>query len=83
MEEALPKPRPEEIRDEVAFVKQMIDRGDFQELHEMIKYWKALKSFGVFAGMVRRVIIGAAIILASLAAINESVREGVKKWLGF
>lgn len=71
-----------EFQDEVAMVKQMIDRGDFKELHEMIQYWKALKSFGVFAGMVRRIAIGTAAFLVALAAISDSVREGVKRWLG-
>jgi len=82
MEEAM-KPRPEETVEEIALVRRMIDQGDFEELHEMVRYWRALKSFGVFAGVIRRIVIGAAAFLVALAAVNESVREGVKKWLGF
>lgn len=83
MEEAVMKPRPEEVLEEVALVRRMIDRGDFEDLHEMVKFWRAVKSFGIFAGAVRRVVIGAAALLLALATVNESVREGVKKWLGF
>lgn len=76
----------EEVNDEIAYIKHMIDAGDFTEIHEMIKYWKAVKSFGVFAGMIRRLVIGAAAFIAAISAIAlsfDSAREGVKKWLGF
>lgn len=83
MEEAMTKPRSEEVAEEIALVRRMIDRGDFEELHEMVKYWKAVKSFGVFSGVIRRIVIGAAMLIGAAAVVNEAVREGIKKWLGF
>ena len=79
-------PSPQEVTDEVAYIKHMIDVGDFDEIHEMIKYWKAVKSLGLAAGLIRRLVIGTAAFLAAVAAIAlsfDSAREGVKKWLGF
>jgi len=69
--------------DEIEYIRRMIDRGDLQEIHEMVKFWRSVKVLGAFAGAARRVVIGTAILLTSLALVSESVREGLRKWLGF
>ena len=67
---------------DVELLRQLIARGDVQTIHEMVKFWKAVKSFGVFAGFVRRAVIGAAAFLIAWAALNEWLISGFRTWLG-
>lgn len=75
--------RGDKIQEEIALVRKMIDRGDFEEIHEMVSYWRSVKSLGALSGMVRRTVIGAAMLIGALALVNDTVRDGVRKWLGF
>lgn len=72
----------DEADQEVEYIRKMLDHGDFTEIHEMIKYWKALKSFGIFAGAIRRIVIGTAVLLGAVMLLNDTAREGLSKWLG-
>jgi hypothetical protein len=67
---------------DVELLRQLIDRGDVATIHEMVKFWKAVKAFGMFAGFVRRTVIGAAALLVAWLALNEALINGLKQWLG-
>ena len=68
--------------DPVEFVRRMIERGDFEDLNEMVRFWRAGKTFGVFFGAVRRWVIAAAALLIAWSQLNEAAVKTVRKWLG-
>jgi len=79
----VPSGLKDEPETEIELLQKLIARGDVATIHEMVSFWKAVKTLWIFSGLVRRAAIGAASVLVALAVLNESVRDGVKKWLGF
>ena len=58
-------------------LKRMYDRGDFEKIERMVKFWEALEAFGQLGDMLKRAIIWLGIIIAGYFAFTE----WVVKWL--
>lgn len=57
-------PLPDVEHPGVAKIKQMYDRGDFETLDKMVKFWEALESLGTLGDMVRRFILWCGVLAA-------------------
>ena len=66
----------------VAKVKQMWERGEFETIDRMVKFWEALEGFGRLGDMLRRLIIWAGIILAAYFALTEGIMSFIKRTAG-
>ena len=62
----------------VAKVKQMWDRGDFEKIDKMVKYWEALENLGLLGGLLRNFIIWSGVIAGGYQADNGYVTEWIK-----
>lgn len=62
----------------VTKVKQMWDRGDFDKLDQMVKYWEALENLGVLGDIVRRFILWFGVIAAGYLAFSGYITEWIK-----
>jgi len=71
MEGEVNKPSPHEVGDEIAYIKHMIDTGTLLRSIEMIKYWKAVRSFGVFAGDIHMAKGGSSFMGAGCVAYAD------------
>ena len=62
----------------VTKVKQMWERGDFEKLDEMVKYWEALENIGMLGGLIRRFIIWFGVIAAGYLAFSGHITEWIR-----
>jgi hypothetical protein len=75
-------PELDPSEDPVDYIRRLIERGDFDELSEMVKWWRAGKVFGTFFGAIRRWVIASAALLIAWSQLNEAIVRLVRKWLG-
>lgn len=62
----------------VARIKQMWDRGDFETLDRMVRFWEALEKLGLLGDLLRRFIIWSGAIAAGYLAFNGFISEWIK-----
>jgi hypothetical protein len=62
----------------VTKVKQMWERGDFEKLDQMVKYWEALENIGMLGGVIRRFIIWFGVIAAGYLAFSGYITEWIR-----
>jgi hypothetical protein len=46
----------------VAKVKQMFDRGDFETIDKMVRFWEAMENIGVAGDLLKRLIVWIGIV---------------------
>lgn len=63
-------------------VKQMWERGEFEKIDRMVKFWDALEGFGRLGDMLRRLVIWGGVILAAYFAVTEGISALIKKAVG-
>jgi len=63
-------------------VKQMWERGEFEKIDRMVKFWDALEGFGRLGDMLRRLVIWAGIILAAYFAVTEGIMAFIRRTAG-
>ena len=62
----------------VARVKQMYERGDFETIDRMVKFWEALENLGMLGDMLRRFIIWIGIVAGGYLALNGHITEWIR-----
>jgi hypothetical protein len=62
----------------VAKIKQMYERGDFETIDRMVKFWEAMENLGVVGAMLRRFILWSGIIAAGYIATSGAIHEWIK-----
>jgi hypothetical protein len=62
----------------VARIKAMYDRGDFETIDKMVKFWEALENLGVLGGMIRRFIIWSGVIAGGYLVASGYVVEWIR-----
>jgi hypothetical protein len=62
----------------VAKIKQMYDRGDFETIDKMVKFWEALENLGALGNMLRRFILWSGVIAAGYLAFSGFLVEWIK-----
>ena len=60
-------------------VKQMYDRGDFETIEKMVKFWEAMENLGRVGDMARRFIIWSGIIAGGYLAMSGWLTEFIKR----
>lgn len=66
----------------VAKVKDMWERGDFETIDRMVKFWEALEAFGRLGDLFRRFIIWCGVILGAYFVFTEWLVAYIKKAAG-
>lgn len=72
---------PEKGSDEhpgVARVKAMWDRGDFETIDKMVKFWEAMENLGALGDLLRRFILWSGIIAAGYLAFSGFITEWIR-----
>ena len=62
----------------VAKVKQMWDKGDFETIDRMVRFWEALENLGLIGDLLRRFIIWFGVILMGYFAFSGWLVEFIK-----
>jgi hypothetical protein len=62
----------------LAKIKAMYDRGDFETIDKMVKFWEALENLGVLGGMVRRFIMWSGVVAGGYLVANGYIVEWIK-----
>lgn len=62
----------------VTKIKQMYDRGEFDKLDRMMRFWDALEKLGLLGDLLRRFIIWTGIIAAGYLAVHGAVSDWVR-----
>ena len=59
----------------VTKVKQMWERGEFEKIDRMVRFFDAVESLGIVGNMVHRFIIWSAIVAGAYIALNGHVTQ--------
>lgn len=62
----------------VAKIKAMYDRGDFDTLERMVRFWDALEKLGLLGDMLRRFVIWTGIIAGGYLALSGHITEWIR-----
>jgi len=62
----------------VVRIKQMWDRGDFETLDKMVRFWDALENLGVLGGMLRRFIMWSGVVAGGYLVANGYIVEWIR-----
>lgn len=62
----------------VAKVKQMWDKGDFETIDRMVRFWEALENLGLIGDLLRRFIIWSGVISMGYFAFSGWLVEFIK-----
>lgn len=62
----------------VAKIKQMYDRGDFETIDKMVKFWEALENLGAAGSMLRSFLIWCGVIAGSYIALSGMLVDWIK-----
>lgn len=62
----------------VTKIKQMWDRGDFEKIDQMVKYWEAMENIGMLGDILRRFIIWFGVIAAAYLAFSGYITDWIR-----
>jgi len=62
----------------VTKVKQMWERGDFDTIDKMVRYFEALESLGLLGNTLQRFVIWSAIIASGYLAFNGYLTDWIR-----
>lgn len=62
----------------VTKIKAMYDRGDFETLDRMMRFWEALEKLGLLGDLLRRFIIWSGVVAGGYLALNGHIAEWIK-----
>lgn len=62
----------------VAKIKMMYDRGDFETLDKMVRFWEALENLGMLGDLLRRFIMWSGIVAGGYLAFNGYITEWIR-----
>lgn len=69
---------PDEEHPGLVKIKQMWDRGDFETIDKMVRFWEALENLGLLGDLLRRFIVWSGIIAGGYLAFNGIITEWIK-----
>jgi hypothetical protein len=59
-------------------IKHMWERGEFDKLDEMVRFYDAVKNLGVISGMVKNVVIWFGVIAGGYLALTGHLTEWIR-----
>lgn len=59
-------------------IKAMYERGDFDTIDRMVKFWEAMENLGVVGNMLRRFIVWCGIIAGAYLTVNGHITEWIR-----
>lgn len=59
-------------------IKHMWERGEFEKLDEMVRFYDAVKNLGVVGGMIKNVAIWFGVIAGSYLALTGHLTEWIR-----
>jgi hypothetical protein len=62
----------------VTKIKQMYERGDFDTIDKMVKFWDAMENLGAVGDILRRFVIWIGIIAGGYLAASGYIAEWIK-----
>lgn len=62
----------------VTKIKMMYDRGDFETLDKMVKFWEAMENLGAAGDLLRRFVIWCGVIAGGYLALNGHITEWIR-----
>jgi hypothetical protein len=62
----------------VTKIKQMYDRGDFDTIDKMVKFWDAIENLGAIGDVLRRFVIWIGVIAGGYLALSGYVTEWIR-----
>lgn len=62
----------------VTKIKAMYDRGDFETLDRMVKFWEALENLGALGDLLRRFVIWSGVIAGGYLALNGYITDWIR-----
>ena len=63
----------------VAKVKKMWERGEFETIDKMVKFWDAMENLGRIGDMAKRFIIWSGVIAGGYLAMSGWVTEFIRR----
>ena len=62
----------------VARIKQMYDRGDFDTIDKMVRFWEAMENLGVVGNMLRRFILWSGVVAGGYLVFSGFVADWIR-----
>ena len=62
----------------LAKVKSMYDKGDFETIDKMVRFWEALENLGALGGMLRRFILWSGVVAGGYLAFSGYLTEWIR-----
>lgn len=62
----------------IARIKQMYERGDFETIDRMVKFWEAMENLGMLGDLLRRFIMWSGIVAGGYLAFNGYITEWIR-----
>lgn len=62
----------------VTKIKEMYDRGDFETIDKMVKWWEAFENLGRLGDLLRRFILWSGIIAGGYFALTGHLTEWIR-----
>lgn len=62
----------------VTKVKQMWERGDFETIDRMVRFWEALESLGTLGNMLQRFVIWSGIVATGYLTFNGYITDWIR-----
>lgn len=75
MNESLP---PDVEHPGVTKVKLMWERGEFETIDRMVRFWEALESLGTLGNMLQRFVIWSGIVATGYLAFNGYIQDWIR-----
>ncbi len=65
-----------------AKLKAMHDRGEFDTIERIVRFWESLEAFGRLGDLIRRAVIWLGVIFAAWFAFSEYAVKFIRKSVG-
>lgn len=62
----------------LAKVKEMWERGEFDKIDKMVKFWTALENLGIVGGMIKHFIIWLGIVATGYLTLTGHLTEWIR-----
>jgi hypothetical protein len=62
-------------------LKRMHDRGDFETLERMVRFWKGLEALGMVGGLLKMLVIWVGIVAGGVWAMHTAFGDYIRGFL--
>ena len=70
--------KPPDEHPGVIKIKQMFERGDFETIDKMVRFWEAMESLGAAGDILRRFIIWSGVVAAGYLTFSGYLTEWIR-----